>query len=649
MVALCCVAVLAIVLASYLAVSNLSMKVSNRAYAKDVSTHLAEMGLERALRSFNADTFGAWTLSGVTARPASALTISSAHYGTSGQAITAAIKIRVDHYRATNKAVAWSPVITYAVGDFVWYQGLWYLCTAAPSSNQNPANTAYWKSAPEPWNAEANYPVDAITLAGGTAYRCLAANKNRTPLDAANSIYWSGYTVAAWNALTSYAINNLVFAGGASYRCLAANTNKPPTDPSNSGYWLRTGFSVSAWNAGSAYAIDDVALSGGTAYRCLVAHSNHTPPNTTYWLSSPVIYAEGIATLPDGSAAIRTQLLALIAPAPLFPNAAGATTDVNLSAGGTVDSYNSVLGTYNQTGSPFSVASPNLGSSAVLAGGDTTGTAVALTSTRVNGYVAAPPASTSPYNPLWSYGGSAILTATAAPTIPSPRLDLTRVSRSPNIPQFDILSVNPTTINSLTVPSGSTNLPRGGDLINASDGKYYYYTSGSLYLDSGYTLTITAPVVIDVRPASTTSLLIQGTGKLIIVNNPSASLEIHFGDELFVGSNGGGGIDNQTLDPKRCILLGTSTYNSSAYHYFWSSLPFYGVIYMPEAYLHVWNSGYTEHIYGALSAKNIYFNHVANLHYDTSLRTATISGVDAPYLISSWRELTDRTEQVTLP
>ena len=40
-----------------------SVKVSNRAYAKDVSTHLAEMGLERALRSFNADTFGAWTLS----------------------------------------------------------------------------------------------------------------------------------------------------------------------------------------------------------------------------------------------------------------------------------------------------------------------------------------------------------------------------------------------------------------------------------------------------------------------------------------------------------------------------------------------------------------------------------------------------------
>ncbi|MBI2814683.1 MAG: hypothetical protein HYX71_10395, partial [Opitutae bacterium] len=127
------------------------------------------------------------------------------------------------------------------------------------------------------------------------------------------------------------------------------------------------------------------------------------------------------------------------------------------------------------------------------------------------------------------------------------------------------------------------------------------------------------------------------------------SLEIHFGGELYIGTNGGGGIINNTLDPKRCILLGTSTTNTSGYHYFWSNQAFYGVIYMPNAYLHMWNNGYTEHIYGALSAKNIYFNHTANLHYDTSLRTAVISGVDAPYLISEWRELTDPTEKVTLP
>ena len=70
---------------------------------------------------------------------------------------------------------------------------------------------------------------------------------------------------------------------------------------------------------------------------------------------------------------------------------------------------------------------------------------------------------------------------------------------------------------------------------------------------------------------------------------------------------------------------------------------------MPNAYLHVWNSTYPEQIYGAFSAKNIYFNHTANLHYDTSLRTATISGVDAPYIITQWRELTDPAEKATLP
>jgi len=74
-----------------------------------------------------------------------------------------------------------------------------------------------------------------------------------------------------------------------------------------------------------------------------------------------------------------------------------------------------------------------------------------------------------------------------------------------------------------------------------------------------------------------------------------------------------------------------------------------GVIYMPNAYLHIWNGGSTQNIYGALSAANIYFNHSANLHYDTSLRTAVISGVDAPYQIMEWRELTDPTEKITLP
>lgn len=589
---MCLLAVLGIALASYLAVSNQSMQLSNRAYAADVSRHLAEMGLERALASFQASTFSTWTLSGNQATQ-TLTTFSSPSlpttYGSSG--IVPKVYLRVDNYRATAKAVPWSVLTTYAVNDYVWYQGVWYICISAPPANQDPSDTTYWTAASAPWSSIANYRPGNIATLGGNAYRCILANVNTTP---PNSTYWTSYAASTWSSATTYAVDDVVFSGGMSYRCVSGSTN-------------------------------------------------NSPPNTTYWLSAPVIYSEGVATLPDSAGTtIKTQLRALVAPAALFPNAAGATTYTNLASSGTVDSYNYALGT-----TYASQVATATNYSAVLAGGNTAGTAVTVTTATVNGYVAAPGASTSPYAPRWSYG-AATVTGSAATGV-----DLTRVSRSPYVPQFDIQTIasgGGVTLNSLTVPSsGTLNLPRGGDTIS-TDGKYYYYTTAYIYLGT-CTMNINAPVVIDVRPTGSSGHIVldNNSGRIVITNNATASLEVHFGGELYIGTNGGGGIQNLTLDPKRCILLGTSTTNTSSYHYFWSNVPFYGVIYMPNAYLHMWNSGYAEHIYGALSARNIYFNHTANLHYDTSLRTAVISGVDAPYLISEWRELTDPSEKVTLP
>ena len=585
LVVMCLLAVLGIALASYLAISNQSMRLSNRAYAVDVSRHLAEMGLERALRSFSADTFSTWTRSGNQATLS--FPITSSHYGTTG--IGGTVFLRVDNYRDTAKAIPWSVLTAYAVNDYVWYQGVWYVCKSVPPANEAPSNTTYWTAAPAPWSSIANYRPGNIAILGGNAYRCILAHTNTPPPD---TTYWTSYAASAWSAATTYSA-------------------------------------------------DDVVLSGGMAYRSRSTHLNHAPPDATYWLSAPVIYAEGVAVLPDNAGTtVKTQLRALVAPAALFPNAAGSTTLTRLASSGTVDSYNSVLGTYaSQVATPTNY-------SAVLAGENASGTAVTVTTATVRGYVAAPGASTSPYAPLWTYG-AATVTGSAATGI-----DLTRVSRSPYVPQFDIQTIaagGGVTLNSLTVPSsGTLDLPRVGDVVSA-DGKYYYYTTAYLYLNTCL-LTINEPVVIDVRPTGSSGHLnISSSGKIIITNNATASLELHFGGQLFLGTNGGGGIQNLTLDPTRCILLGTSTTNTSGYHYFWSNVPFYGVVYMPNAYLHLWNSGYAEHIYGALSASNIYFNHAANLHYDTSLRTAVISGVDQPYAITEWRELTDPAEKITLP
>lgn len=598
---LCLVAVLGIALASYLAVSNQSMKLSRRAYATDVSRHLAEMGLERAIRSFSFNTFGSWTAAGNLASQ-TLNTSSSPHvpttYGSSG--IIPSVNIRVYNYRTGNQGVPWNAVTTYTVNDYVWYQGVWYLCISSPTIAVAPApSNSAWVGAPAPWDSSATYRPGNIALSGSSAYRCITANSNQAP---PNATYWTSYSVAAWSSATSYAV-------------------------------------------------DDVVISGGVAYRCIAGSLNQSPPNTSYWLSCPVIYSEGVATMPDGTTAIKTQLRAYVVPASLFPNAAGAATYTNISAGGTVDSYDSPLGSY------ASQVAGVTNYSAVVAGTNTPPSiAVSITNATVKGYVAAPSATTTPFAPLWNYTvGSATLTGSAATGV-----DLTRVSRSPYVPQFDIQTITGSatvTLNSLTLSAtGTVDLPRGTDTVSG-DGKYYYYTTSYLYLytsGTSGTININAPVVIDVRPTGSNGHLdIENNGKIVITNNSTASLEIHFGGELFIYSqNAAGGIQNLTLDPKRCILIGTNTTNTSGYHYLAANsvnLTFYGVIYMPNAYLHVWNSGKTQNIYGALSAQNIYFNHTAALHYDTSLRTATFSGVDAPYILSEVRELTDSTERITLP
>jgi hypothetical protein len=273
---------------------------------------------------------------------------------------------------------------------------------------------------------------------------------------------------------------------------------------------------------------------------------------------------------------------------------------------------------------------------------------------RVRGYVAAPSASTSPYAPLWNNGTSGILTTTASGT-PTPRIDLSRVSRSPFVPKFGIQNVVGADV--LPLPSGTTNLRDGATTLGtpgASTPAIYSitgtYDSGTSILRSGIeledaadVLTIDGPVILKVTGQVRTS-----SGKIVITAN--GSLELYFTGQLWVGTNSGtSGIQNLTLDPKKCLLVGTSTYNTASYHYYWATLPFYGVIYMPDAYLSTWSDVV---IYGALSADTVSYPQAGGiLHYDTSLRTAGKIGtfIDSTYEISEWRELTDASERVTLP
>lgn len=769
LVVLCLLAVLGIALASFLAIGNQSMKLSNRSSRTGMSEQLAEMGLEEALRAYNSNNWSTWTANGTTATWSTSGTTASCTItfpaAKFGQGVTGTVSIRVDNYNANQLTSAWVNGTSYRLNDKVSYGGAWYNCVRTTSS-QAPngfANMAYWVPVPIPsvWDSTITYKtLDVVYYAPNNAwYRCiLAPTANQSP---SNSTYWtsiskisldSGYSAInreilmyygtwyyynsgwypmptytpivawCWQSGYSYSYNDLVFYGASEtwYRCISPHTSSGSIVPTNTSYWENALSSSWAWSSSETYNLNDVVYRSGSFYRCILAHSNQGPPNATYWstaplksntwdsgrqyslndtvyynglwyrctnanngsnpassgnwsstanspwsssgsynagssyvsyggvwyacilaptanqspnnstywsaLGAPVVYAEGRVTLPDGSPTIKTQLRGTLAPAPLFPNAIAATQAVVINGGGLVDSYDSTSSDGYNGGSGSTV-----GYSAVLAATGTTNPAVTVTSTTVNGYVAVPPASTSPYAPMWSYGGSAVLTGSG-----SSGIALTRVSRSPSIPQFDIHSVRQHT----ALPDTST-WPAGGITIGtpgaATPSIYYYAGNLNLNNSTNYILTIKGPVILDIRG----NLHLSSSGKITIAGTGSA--EIHVSGRLQLDSSSSG-IDNQTLDPKKCTIL--STASSGTQNVSFTTQPFYGAIYMPGATLTIDNG---EIIFGALSAQNITFTGDANVHYDTSLRYAVIPGVDQPWSITQWRELTDPNDRAVLP
>ena len=656
LVVLCFLAVLGIGLAGYLAISNQSMRLSNRSYVKEVSVHLAEMGFEEALRALNNQNFvdwtsgtspnqtiADWTLTGTTGT--CTITLPAAKYGASG--VTGAVKLRVDGYTAS----AWDPAAAYAANDMVWFRGVWFQCKLA-HTNQSPPNAGFWTSAPATWSADANYNTNDLVLVDDTAYRCQRPHINHAP---PNTTCWSA------------------------------------------------GTAVTNWSASTGYSVDAVVMFGGTAYRCVAGNTNQSPPNPAYWAGAPGVYAEGIATLPDNTGTtIRTQLHATLALASPFPNAAAATSTLTFSNGGRVDSINSTLTlglpwsglTNYDVGDNVTVggviyrcianhtnhAPPNAsywttnpyGYSAVLAGGNVAGAAVNLTNTAVSGYVAAPSSATSPYSPLFTYGTSPAATV-KGPTSPNfPSIDLRRISRSPFFSQFDVAAWNAGTSYELNdvVRSGSYLYvsKQAPNLNNAPPNAIYwaasvsvpatppvnltlgtsgatlasnYFVGSDLLLDSGDNITIRGPVVLDIQG----QLYIRNDGQIVITSTGSA--EIHVSGRFSVGSTfaPANGIINQSNDPKKLLLVGTGTSSALPNRYAATS-PYIGVIYMPNltGTLDIKNE-----IFGAVSAQNINFSTPALLHYDTALRSATFHSLERPFLLSGWRELVDPAEKVTLP
>lgn len=322
------------------------------------------------------------------------------------------------------------------------------------------------------------------------------------------------------------------------------------------------------------------------------------------------VTVRGVTTDSDGQTMTRT-LTSTSEQAPLFVNALAATSStVTFTSGGTVDSYDSTLGTY---------ASQTPGYSAVIASDMTpSGSAtVGLVNAQVKGYVASQ-FSTGP-----SYSSSARLIGPSTPG--TTKIDTSRISTSPYQPIFTIKTITGTGT-TLSTPSGGSTTTLG----SPSD------TTPRIYYSTGLNLT------------STTKIIINGPVRLVVsgsfyigLNGGTPSIEVTSNGTLEVFAAGdiaiyGNGMNNKTLDPSRMVIYGTNTLTVPDMN---TTVPFYGAIYTPNGNFTVAGNSA---IYGSVVAKKISFTGSApQVHYDVNLRNKVFTGVDTPYAISDWRESTN--------
>ncbi|MDQ5979247.1 MAG: hypothetical protein QG602_2221 [Verrucomicrobiota bacterium] len=578
----------------------------------------------------------------------------------------------------SNPPISWrwqSTGLAYGYNDLVNYNNIWYRYisatpTNAGSSYSNPgSDSSRWSLQTNMWlwsSSSINYYPGDTVFYSGRWYRCIRAHTSSSSVPPTNATYWSGTPLHSlgWKSSCRYSQYDTVRHKGVWYLSLQNNNTAqdPSTDTDNS-HWIGavTTNSSYTWSASSSYSVNAYRCYGGVWYKCIAAttaNAGHTPNNTAYWTAawsnswgvttgSPVAYAETTINL-SGSPAQVSQLRALLAPAPLFPNAVAAATTISANSGGTVDSYDSTRGTYaSQTGTATNY-------SAVVAAKGTTFPAISLSSTAVKGYLAAPAALTSPFAPMYSVGGSASVKGLASPA--SPNTDLSQISRSPSIPQFDTLPLNPSggggglAATWASVPKGTAlalastiNLGTPGASTPAR-----YHHNDNLTLGGGATVTtinINGPVILFING----DLTLNGGPNGVININSAGSAEIHVGDSLNV-TIGSDGIKNLTLDPKKLTLI-CDTASSSSQSYSDGGYALYGTIYAPYTTnsTGLYNDNGNVQIYGAISANEITYSGAnLNLHYDTSLRHAVIPGVDQPWTVSDWREL-PATERATMP
>lgn len=321
------------------------------------------------------------------------------------------------------------------------------------------------------------------------------------------------------------------------------------------------------------------------------------------------ITATGTLVRPGGETIART-LTATATRAPLFVNAvastAGTVRFTSASTSAVVDSYDSANGPYSTGGYSAVIAAQSA---------STASATVQLTNAQVKGYVAT--LSTGP-----SYSTSATLKGPATPG--TTKIDPARITTSPYQPVFDIRTITGTGSTLVTPDSVSTiNIGTAGA------------TTPSIYYSNGINMTGSAKIIV------------QGPVRIVVagafyvgLNGGTPSIEVKSSGtlEMFVSGDiaiYGNGIDNQSRLPQRVAIYGTNSLTVPDMN---TPTDFHGVIYTPSGDFKVWSNNA---IHGAIVARNVTFSGTAPMvHYDVNLRREAFAGVDTPFAVSAWREVT---------
>jgi hypothetical protein len=352
------------------------------------------------------------------------------------------------------------------------------------------------------------------------------------------------------------------------------------------------------------------------------------------------VYSTAQVALPDGSPAVSQTLAfdpsqppthdpsnSLNQPttAPLFVNAVAALSGtVAFSSAGTVDSYNSNMapGTYS--------APTNTGYSAVITSQNTSsvGSTVLLNNAVVSGY-AVGYSSTSPSSSNWlSYASNGKIIGPGSS--PSTFVDSSRILNSPQPYQPMFLDNRPPWSGNL--PPSTYDGAMGtnvmdisctlGDPAATATSLPVVYQANAIMLNNAV-LTIVGPVVLEVYG----NVAVTGTGQ-IQLSGQFASLQIFMDGNMNIAGQGIANLNPVPL-PKRFSIL--STHNTNTHNILFSppsTVPFYGVIYLPFQTVKVQSDAV---IYGSIVGGSVLFTGNPTIHYDMALRSPDLTPCDAAF------------------